>query len=89
MSLFVTISILITWHSFSIQVKGIYEEGNPALKQEKADRVFYMETDLIGIDNPSFYHQELYSIADDPLYESDHTPVFNNFSLKACTIHHL
>ena len=81
--MFLFVTILSPNHSFVNQVKGIYEEGNAALKQEKADRVFYMETDLIGIDNPSFYHEELYSIVDDPLYESDHTPVFNNFSLKA------
>ena len=63
-------------------MEGIYEEDHVALKQEKADKIFYMEMglDIMG-DNPNFYHEDLYSKA----YEehADDTPVFNNFSLMA------
>lgn len=53
-----------------------------ALRQEKADKVFYLEMDLnIIMDNPNFYHEDLYSKAYDKF--PDDTPVFNNFSLMA------
>ena len=79
-------SFSITCHSFTIQVEGIYEESNAALRREKADRVFYMATDYNYIDNPNFYHEELYSIEDE-LFNGDATPLFNNFSLKASILH--
>ena len=79
-------SLPITRMSLAIQVKGIYEESNAALRREKADKIFYMATDLNEIDNPNFYHEELYSIEDE-LFNGDHTPVFNNFSLKASILH--
>ena len=63
-------------------MEGIYEEGHVALRQEKADKIFYLETDLhIMGDNPNFYHEDLYSKAYDQ--HPDDTPVFNNFSLMA------
>ena len=69
---------------FLNQVEGIYKEGHVALRQEKADKIFYMETDLhVKEENPNFYHEDLYSIAHDKL--PDFTPVFNNFSLMAST----
>ena len=63
-------------------MEGIYEEGHVALRQERADKIFYMETDLhVMEENPNFYHEDLYSIAYDE--KPDVTPVFNNFSLMA------
>ena len=63
-------------------MEGIYEEGHVALRQEKADKIFYLETDLhIMGDNPNHYHEDLYSKAYDKF--PDDTPVFNNFSLMA------
>ena len=65
-------------------MEGIYEEGHVALRQEKADKIFYLETDLhIMGDNPNHYHEDLYPHAYDE--DPDDTPVFNNFSLMAST----
>ena len=53
-----------------------------ALRQEKADKVFYMEMELdINGENPNFYHEDLYSKAYGKF--PDDTPVLNNFSLMA------
>ena len=63
-------------------MEGIYEEGHAALRKERADRIFFMETDLhVMEENPNFYHEDLYSIVHDE--KPDVTPVFNNFSLMA------
>lgn len=53
-----------------------------ACKHEVPDKTFYLAFDLLGKDNPSYHHEELYSYDDVEGQNKMRSPQINNITLK-------